>query len=102
MKRAGRQQRGSDLANLNLAFHRVIRNAAGNRYLDRSLTQMENTVRRFRPGTSVLPGRTSESIQEHVELAKAIVDGDAVTAERLAIEHMRRLAELRLRMLIEG
>jgi DNA-binding GntR family transcriptional regulator len=102
MTRAGDESRWDDLAQLNLAFHKVIRAAASNRYLDRSLTDVDNAVRRFRHTTCELPGRVDESLAEHVQLAQAIAAGEPATAERVARGHMLRLAELRIRMLLEG
>jgi len=87
---------------MNLEFHRIVREAAGNLYLERSLTQIANAVRRFRHSTVELPGRTEESIEEHARLAMAITSRDAQAAEQLATEHISRLAKLRLQMLIDG
>lgn len=100
MREIGEQGRIQELSKLNFDFHAVILAAAGNRYLDRALTQIQNAARRFPDPTLGLPGRVEESIGEHVTLADAISTGDAETAERLAGEHMRHLAELRIRMLL--
>jgi DNA-binding GntR family transcriptional regulator len=100
MRRVGKSGEFRDLSRLNFQFHAIVRDAAGNRYLERSLTQVQNAARRFPDPTLGLPGRVTESIDEHVALADAITQGDAVTAERLAIEHMRHLSELRIRMLL--
>jgi DNA-binding GntR family transcriptional regulator len=88
------------LSKLNFQFHAIVRGAAGNRYLERSLAQVQNASRRFPDPTLGLPGRVEESITEHVALADAISQGDAAAAERLGIEHMRHLSELRIRMLL--
>ena len=82
----------------------MLWSAARNQYLLRSLTQIQHAVLRFRHRHTIyeLPWRIDESIEEHVRLAGAIAEGDAATAERLASEHMRRLAELRLRMFLES
>jgi DNA-binding GntR family transcriptional regulator len=100
MKRAGEAGEVKELSGLNFKFHEIIREAAGNRYLDRSLTQIQNAARRFPDPTLGLPGRVKESIEEHVVLAGAISRGDAQAAEKLAVEHMRHLSELRIQMLL--
>lgn len=100
MKEVGNQGRIQELSKLNFDFHAVILGAAGNRYLNRALSQVQNAARRFPDPTLGLPGRVEESINEHVALADAISNGDAETAERLAGDHMRHLAELRIRMLL--
>ncbi len=102
MKRAGADNETRELSRLNFQFHAIIRDAAGNRYLERSLTQVQNAARRFPDPTLGLPGRVDESIAEHLAIADAITRGDAETAERLATEHMRHLAELRIRMLLNS
>jgi DNA-binding GntR family transcriptional regulator len=100
MKRVGEAGEIRELSRLNFRFHEIVRDAAGNRYLDRSLAQIQNAARRFPDPTLGLPGRVKESIEEHVGLADAISRGDAAEAEKLAIEHMRHLSELRIQMLL--
>jgi DNA-binding GntR family transcriptional regulator len=100
MKRVGAAGDFSQLSRLNFKFHEIVRDAAGNRYLDRSLAQIQNAARRFPDPTLGLPGRVKESIEEHVMLADAISRGDAAEAEKLAIGHMRHLSELRIEMLL--
>lgn len=101
MQEAAQEQDYSELASLNLAFHKVIRDAAGNAYLDRFLTQVEHAVRRFGRTTFAMPGRSKEALEEHRRLASAISSGDAETAEMLATQHMKRARELRIRALFE-
>jgi DNA-binding GntR family transcriptional regulator len=102
MKELGKAGKHQELSKLNFDFHSVIREACGNRYLDRALEQVQNAARRFPDPTLGLPGRVEESIAEHVALADAISNGDAEAAERIAGEHMRHLAELRIRMLLRS
>jgi DNA-binding GntR family transcriptional regulator len=100
IKRAGEERDLASLSRLNSQFHVVVRDAAGNRYLERILAQLQNVVRRFPDPTLELPGRIEESVNEHVELAEAISAGNAEEAARLASEHQKHLSELRLRMLL--
>jgi DNA-binding GntR family transcriptional regulator len=102
MKRVGQAGDFKALSRLNFQFHAIVRDAAGNRYLERSLTQVQNAARRFPDPTLGLPGRVKESIDEHVALADAITQSDPVAAEKLAVEHMRHLSELRIRMLLHN
>lgn len=102
MKEVGKQGKHQELSRLNFDFHTVVLEAAGNRYLSRALSQIQNAARRFPDPTLGLPGRVEESIEEHAALADAISNGDAETAERLAGDHMRHLAELRIKMLLQG
>lgn len=100
MREAGAAGDVRELSRLNFEFHTVIKDACGNRYLAQSLTQLQQAARRFPDPTLGLPGRIEESIDEHVRLADAISQGDADAAEKIASEHMRHLAELRIRMLL--
>jgi DNA-binding GntR family transcriptional regulator len=102
MRKVGEAGDFRELSRLNFQFHAIVAAAAGNRYLERALTQVQNAARRFPDPTLGLPGRVAESIDEHVGLADAISQGDTATAERLAVEHMRHLSELRIRMLLHN
>jgi DNA-binding GntR family transcriptional regulator len=101
MKEVGEARDHTALIKLNFQFHAIVRDAAGNRYLERALRQVQNAARRFPDPTLGLPGRIEESIAEHVALANAISQGDEAQAARLAGEHMRHLSELRIRILLQ-
>jgi len=90
------------LASLNLEFHRIIRQASGNSYLERFLRQVEHAVRRFGQTTYSSPGRVQETLDEHFAIVQAIVAGDPAEAERGAIQHMRKAREIRLQQLLTG
>ena len=100
MRRVGEAGDVRALSRLNFEFHEVVCNAAGNRYLEQALTQIQQAARRFPDPTLGLPGRIEESIREHTELADAISQGDVAEAERIATDHMRHLAQLRIQMLL--
>ena len=101
MRRAAEEQAYSELNRLNLAFHRTIREASDNEYVDRFLRHIEHAVRRFGRTTFEVPGRAQEAVEEHARILESIAVGDAGAAERLAEEHMRRARQLRIQMLIE-
>ena len=44
MKQAAEEREFAELSRLNFQFHAIIRDAAGNRYLERSLTQVQNAA----------------------------------------------------------
>jgi DNA-binding GntR family transcriptional regulator len=90
------------LVELNLDLHRAIRDATGNSYLERFLTQVEHAVRRLDRTTYELPGRIEESLAEHRGIVDAIIAADPQLAERLAVQHMRRAREIRTQMLLGG
>lgn len=90
------------LMQLNLVFHRIIRQAAGNPYLDRFLTQVEHAVRRLPVTTFAHPGRPELALNEHEAIIDSIRKGDGVAAEAAARVHMRQAREIRLSMVLGG
>jgi DNA-binding GntR family transcriptional regulator len=94
--------RGDDqrLVQQNLEFHRLLREAAGNPYLQRFLNQVEQAVRRLPGSTFAQPGRTDEMLREHEEIIDAIRAGNGDVAELSAKAHMRRAREIRLSVLL--
>jgi len=90
------------VADLNLQFHRTIRQAANNTYLNRFMEQVEHGVQRFSDTIFTYPGRGTDAVREHREICDAMRSGDSARAERLAIEHAQRARQLKLKMLIEG
>lgn len=89
------------LAMLNLEFHKVIRKAARNHFLDRFLTQIEHAVRRFGNTTYEFPEWANDSLEEHRQITEALRSGDPDSAEKLAIEHMRHARRLRIKLLLD-
>ncbi|WP_207934375.1 GntR family transcriptional regulator [Actinomadura sp. KC06] len=90
---------GSDLpamVRLNLDFHREIRLAVGNVYLDRFLGQVEHAVRRLPASTFARPDRRSAALEEHRAIARAIAAGDRDAAQEVAQHHMRQARAARI------
>ena len=88
------------LVQQNLEFHRTLREAAGNSYLERFLGQVEHAVRRLPGSTYAQPGRTEEMLVEHRAIIDAVMTGDPESAARAAQAHMRRAREVRLSVLL--
>jgi DNA-binding GntR family transcriptional regulator len=79
--------RGNNIAayfKLNLAFHATIRKACPNRALINLLESLGKRTLRFRRRAMSIPGRLSESLQEHRRILTAIERGDAEKAGQLA------------------
>lgn len=100
MRRAAASKDVAALARLNLDWHRALRQAAGNTYLDRFLSQVEHAVRRLPVSTFAHPGRSEEVLAEHDAVTRAIEARDADTAERAASAHMHRAREIRLSVIL--
>lgn len=99
MRKAARKPVPEELVRLNLAFHRELRLAAGNSYLERFLLQVEHAVRRM-PSTFHLPERPQQVLEEHQAIIDAIAAQDADAAGRAAQEHMSAARNLRIRTLL--
>jgi DNA-binding GntR family transcriptional regulator len=93
-------QHGESIVELNLQFHRLIREASDNPYLERFLTQVEHAVRRFGRSTFEVAGRTEETLHEHFRIIEAIAAGDAERAEQCAVEHMRNARQVRVKQIL--
>jgi DNA-binding GntR family transcriptional regulator len=102
MKQAAADEDPAALLQLNFQFHAIIRDATQNRYLQRSLTALQNAARRFPTTPLSLPGRIDESQAEHLAIAEAIARGDVDAAGALSERHWQHLSELRIRMLLGG
>lgn len=89
------------LVELNLQFHRLIRQGSGNAYLQRFLTQVEHAVRRFGRSTYQVPGRARETLAEHRAIIEAIAAGDPDAAEERAMQHMRSARDVRVRQMLD-
>jgi DNA-binding GntR family transcriptional regulator len=102
MRGAAQQEDTDGLARLNLLWHRVVREAAANTYLDRFLGQVEHAVRRLPTSTFAQHGRAAEVLAEHDAVTRAIEARDGDAAERAAKAHMHRAREIRLAVLLGG
>jgi DNA-binding GntR family transcriptional regulator len=78
----------TELMRWDLTVHRAIYRAAGNPHLDDVLVRYDNLATRiFCLFLDRLP-TVDAHVEEHVELLRAIADGDADRAEELAREHV--------------
>jgi DNA-binding GntR family transcriptional regulator len=86
-------------ATLNARFHRVIHEAARNRYLEQALAQMSDSLALL-PGTTFSePGRAEVALREHRAILNALVRRDPERAERVAREHIEKAGAARIRMM---
>lgn len=100
MRRVAALDDARRLAQLNLEFHRALRLAAGNSYLERFLAQVEQAVRRLPVSTFAQPGRPAEVLDEHEAIIEAVRRQDGEAAERAAKAHMSRARQMRLAVLV--
>jgi DNA-binding GntR family transcriptional regulator len=75
---------------LNLAFHSLILEQAGNPYLDPYLVLMRLTAQIFFPQHLLDPIHAASALQEHERICDAICARDPDRAEAMARDHMHR------------
>ncbi len=89
----------SELARHNRLFHDAIHRGAHNRYLEKSLAAVNDTMHLLGPSQLLVQERASESQREHAELFEHIRDHDPDAAEAAARRHVRSARQQRLRNL---
>lgn len=91
-----------EIARLNKEFHRLIQDAAHNRYLSRALTQLSDSLALL-PGTTFqVPGRAERARVEHLAIVDAIETRNPEAAERAARHHIGRAGATRVGMMFVG
>ncbi len=83
-------------------FHFLICRIAGNKPLQRAISEVHDVVQRFRPNTLSYPGRATDSLNEHRALLEAVRNRDTVGAEKIAAEHVRKVRNTRIALSIEA
>jgi DNA-binding GntR family transcriptional regulator len=86
------------LAVVNKEFHQTIYDAARNRYLDRVLADLHDTLMLLNSTTFTVPGRAEKAVGEHKLMVQAIECRDANEAEQRAREHIRNSQDARFAM----
>jgi DNA-binding GntR family transcriptional regulator len=87
------------LADLNQLFHSVLYRAAHNRFLERSLIGLRDSMALL-GGTSLrVAGRFETAHAEHLAIAAAISARDVEAAERAARAHIRNAQRARLKLM---
>ncbi|KXS48797.1 MAG: GntR family transcriptional regulator [Halanaerobium sp. 4-GBenrich] len=74
---------------VDIAFHRIIKEASNNRWLEKFLDTLFEQATRFRHSSFSRQGRMQEFLSEHMELAEAINSGDADKARKCAEDHIK-------------
>lgn len=81
----------------NLEFHRMVAQAARNRYLSKFLQSLSDTLSAYRRvSTLVNVQRREEVLREHRELVEAIARRDEVAARAAAQQHIQGALKARL------
>jgi DNA-binding GntR family transcriptional regulator len=84
---------------VNRLFHDTIHRAAHNRYLEKSLSAVNDSMCLLGKSQMLIPARAKEAQAEHAELFDAIRKRDADAAERIARKHVQSARRQRLKQL---
>ena len=88
-----------ELARHNRLFHEAIHRGAHNRYLEKSLAAVNDTMHLLGPSQLLIPERAQQSQAEHAELFEYIRNHDADGAEAAARRHVRSAQQQRVKNL---
>ena len=86
-----------EMAEIDRAFHGMILEASGNRWLKELAGLLLDKSRLIRTISLRYPGQMKNSWQEHIELIRAVRAGDRTTAESLALKHVTNARDAVLR-----
>jgi len=84
---------------INAELHQAIYSATHNRYLLQSLNAIADTLGLLRHSTFVIPGSADQARKEHLDILRAIRDGNSAKAEKAARLHVSNALAFRLELL---
>jgi DNA-binding GntR family transcriptional regulator len=87
------------LARHNRQFHEAVHRGAHNRYLEKSLSAVNDSMWLLGKSQMLLPERAKSAVLEHAELFAAIERRDAEAAEEVARRHVQSARRERLKQL---
>lgn len=90
------------LRELDAAFHLRIVEAAGNRFLTRTLGVLQEILGKGMETTLRIPGRLERSRNDHKRILEALVAGDPVAAKRAASAHIHGARKAALKRVQEA
>lgn len=75
---------------LDTEFHHIIYRAAGNRQLEKILSELHRKIKAYRKLSLSVAGRRERSVAEHREILAAIERGEPELADQLTARHVER------------
>lgn len=87
------------LADLNQLFHSALYRAAHNRFLERALIGLRDSMALLGGTSLVVKGRFETAHAEHLAIVSAVAERDQASAERAAREHIRNAQRARLKLM---
>ena len=100
VKREERLQENLEgLARHNRLFHEAVHRGAHNRYLEKSLSAVNDSMWLLGKSQMLLPERAKAAFAEHAELFAALYKRDAQAAEEIARRHVQSARKERIKQL---
>lgn len=94
MRAAVDDERRRDYSDLNGLFHRRLREMSGHTVAAELVANLRNRAAHHQYRLSVMPGRPTESVEQHARIADAVVAGDEVTAATAMSDHLRSVIDV--------
>lgn len=94
MRAAVRDDRSRDYSELNVVFHRRLREMSGHKIAAELVANLRNRAAHHQYRLSVMPGRSSESLGQHAAIAEAVIAGDDTTAAAAMNDHLTSVIDV--------
>lgn len=94
MRQAVSAQAGEDYSELNRVLHEQLRVISGHTIAAELVDNLRNRAAHHQYRLSVMPGRSSVSIEQHAAIVNAVVSGDAEAARDAMIEHLSSVIDV--------
>jgi DNA-binding GntR family transcriptional regulator len=94
MRSAVADDRSRDYSDLNARFHRRLREMSGHTVAAELVANLRNRAAHHQYRLSLMPGRPSESVEQHAAIADAVIRGDRPGATTAMGDHLRSVVEV--------
>jgi DNA-binding GntR family transcriptional regulator len=94
MRRAVVEERFLDYSELNGLLHRRIREIGAHQIAAELVAQLRNRSARHQYRLALMPGRPVESLEQHADIIRAVVDGDEAGAAAAMQSHLLSVIEV--------
>lgn len=94
MRAAVADARGRDYSDLNAIFHRRLREMSGHTVAAELVANLRNRAAHHQYRLALMPGRPSESVEQHAAIAAAVVAGDERAAADAMTDHLRSVIDV--------
>ncbi len=94
MRAAVAEDRGRDYSDLNAVFHRRIREMSGHRVAAELVANLRNRAAHHQYRLSMMPGRPTESVEQHAAIADAVIAGDEPAAAAAMSDHLSSVIDV--------